>query len=269
MDNTEEIERTITRMIENGITPMQEEDYEKALVITEELREMPFYQNTTSISLEDAIETSYEYMIQYPNLKDHILTVQEIPFFPFIKEGEIEEMYYQTWIDPESLEVKLLYIPKNLNKQSPVYLAHEIHHILKDTNKEEYKDKLKYADVIPLFFELLIGEENKEIVSNRLFMLNLYKDIIKDHLNRDNNPLQDLYDSSISQYYLSTYYAILLLEEYEKHPKKILEEISSVLRKESTTKELLTKNHIINSNNKELVREKMKIYTDKKSYPIG
>ena len=133
--------------------------------------------------------------------------------------------------------------------------------MLKDTNKEEYKTKLRYADVLPLFFELLVGEEKKEIITNRLYMLNTRKEIIEEHINRkDNNPFKELIDSNVSQYYLSFYYAILLLEEYHKNPKKVLEDISLILKHQSTTEKYLQENNLTNSNHKEFVKERMKSF---------
>ena len=259
---SEDIIASVIRMRENGITPMEEEDYEKALIVTRELKDVPFYQNSNHIEIEEAIERSLDYMKRYPNIKDKLNLFEEVDVYPFIKEDDYEELYYQTTIDPITFKAKKLFMPLFPNEQSPIYIAHEIHHILKDTNKEEYKGKLKYADVLPLLFECLVGEEKREIITNRIYMLNSRKEVIENHIkNKNKNPLQDLLDSNLSQYYLSFYYAILLLERYHKQPERMLEKVSSVLRHESTTEQLLQDENLIHTNQNELVKEKMKYYT--------
>ncbi|MBQ3307501.1 MAG: hypothetical protein IJG68_04840 [Bacilli bacterium] len=251
----------LIRMKQNGISPMEDDDYEKASIIAKELTEYSFYQDITPIEIEDAMILSKEYMKQYPNIEEELDFLEEIKIRPFIVQNDYEEMYYNTTINPKTFKIETLQIPLNTNRQSPIYIAHEIHHMLKDTNKEEYKTKLRYADVLPLFFELLVGEEKKEIITNRLYMLNTRKEIIEEHINRkDNNPFKELIDSNVSQYYLSFYYAILLLEEYHKNPKKVLEDISLILKHQSTTEKYLQENNLTNSNHKEFVKERMKSF---------
>lgn len=251
------------RMKNNGITPMNDEDYQKAFIVTQELEDVSFHQDFNLISMEEAMQLSGEYMRKYPNLEEELGLLEGIMIYPFIIDDDYEELYYYTTINPKTFEVETLHIPLNTNEQSPIYIAHEIHHMLKDTNKEEYKNKLKYADVLPLFFELLIGEEEKkEVITNRLYMLNTRKEVIEEHINRkEQNPFRELMDSSVSEYYLSFYYAILLLEEYYKDPNKVLGDISRILKHQSTTEKYLQENNLIDSKHKPLVKEKMKYYT--------
>ena len=264
-DNVAKATSILIRMQNNGVSPMDEEDYRKALIITQELDDYNFHQDLNPISMEEAMYLAGQYMRRYPNIEEELGLLDGIMIFPFIIDDDYEELYYNVAIDPNTFEIERLQISLNTNKQSPIYIAHEIHHMLKDTNKDEYKNKLKYADVLPLFFELLVGEEEKkEIITNRLYMLNLRKEIIEEHLNREKeNIFKDIIDSTTSQYYLSFYYAILLLEEYHKDPKKVLDNISRILKHQNTTENYLKENKLMDSDYKELVKEKMKIYSKK------
>ena len=104
----------------------------------------------------------------------------------------------------------LITIPQTVDYISDVYLGHEFHHVLKDTNPEESKIKYRFSEVIPMFYELVRADREaieivkKEIINRRIALLQFDLMAIK------NNPLE--YEKKLDKglkYYNSFYYSLL------------------------------------------------------------
>lgn len=129
-----------------------------------------------------------------------------------------------------------LVIPRVVDNLSHIFLGHEFHHLLKDINPEERKLRDRFAEVIPLFFELVnvdnekVEEIKSEIIKRRLALL--VSD--KEALFQENCSI----DRCV-QYFNSFYYALCLRSVYRENPEKVLMLVSKVLNHVINTQELL------------------------------
>lgn len=152
-------------------------------------------------------------------------------------------IYYSSFIGEQFPEG--IYIPKQLDTLSHVFIGHEVMHVLKEGhNKEEWHFLLVYSEVIPMFYELIQAEKSRyrsEIIKWRLNKLkemyqNAYHPSVTHTLDKDN---LKLYQMPENMYFLSFYYTLMLYSIYRESPKDILILVEKVLQKEMTTKELL------------------------------
>lgn len=134
----------------------------------------------------------------------------------------------------------LITIPQTVDYISDVYLGHEFHHVLKDTNPEESKIKYRFSEVIPMFYELVRADREaieivkKEIINRRIALLQFDLMAIK------NNPLE--YEKKLDKglkYYNSFYYSLLLFRLYKENPRQVLALVSKVLKQELSTLDML------------------------------
>jgi hypothetical protein len=144
-----------------------------------------------------------------------------------------------------SLVLDIFKVPYVFDRESPIFLGHEYHHALKDTNKEEYNLMMRYADVIPIFYELVTADSKpKDIKANllraRINMLNLdkrkyrlYRELPRGYI------VVDFKTSKSGQYLNSYYYALALFRVYKEKPGIVLGLVSKVLKHEITTIEML------------------------------
>lgn len=139
--------------------------------------------------------------------------------------------------------------PSSHNMIDTVTAPHEFVHFLKDTNIFEYRDYY-LVEVLPIFIELLCFEKERpfalELLKDRVNWLKdaylyylefyeydrLYSKNEKNHVNK--------YIKSLHGAYLNGfYYAVLLLREYRKNPKRVLEFVNKVLYHDCTTLDLI------------------------------
>lgn len=148
---------------------------------------------------------------------------------------------------------ELLVVPKKLNSLSYIYIAHELLHLLKDSNNNEYKNLYLYSEVLPIFEEMKLGlnEKNKRKARYAIYerIANL-KDITKrlnetDNIVIEGDYLKEYFNLSGNVYYLSYYYSVLLLDLYDKYKNDINIDISKVLLSEQTTKDILEKYELL------------------------
>ncbi len=158
--------------------------------------------------------------------------------------------YIKTDIDhPYVFDVKFLpyanltpaiSLPRTVDYISDVYLAHEFHHVLKDTNPKESKTKYRFSEVIPMFYELVRADKEeinlvrREILNRRIALLQF------DLLEYRRNPSR--YSNKLDKglkYYNSFYYALAMFRAYKDNPKQVLTLVSRVLKQEISTLDLL------------------------------
>ena len=137
-------------------------------------------------------------------------------------------------INPDTGIVKSgIIVPRIVDDSSYVFLGHEIHHALKDSNPDERKLRDRFAEVIPMFYELVSADfESSEKIKNKIIdarMILLYLD--RDKCN-SNAP-------RCMQYYNSLYYALCLYSKYKENPKHVLMLVSKVLTHVIDTERLL------------------------------
>lgn len=143
-----------------------------------------------------------------------------------------------------------LFIKSEANILSHVSLGHEIIHLLKESSFSEYKNFLRYSEVLPILYEFIQTKYKSKNMKNNIFI---------SRLNRLSNTYNNLYNSSkeISQffeshpdkyeyykmpgnvYFISFYYALILYSIYKNEPKEVLFQMRNVLLHEMTTEELL------------------------------
>lgn len=138
-------------------------------------------------------------------------------------------------------------------------LCHEHIHALKDTNYYECIDTLR--EVLPLFYELIVFDPDDklsvEMIRVRMSWLlsnrneyNIYNNLMKNKILMPglSNTFEDcfarggLYDYfrlKVGMYLSGFYYAMILYNLFKETPKKILDLVSKVLRKEITTFDML------------------------------
>ena len=141
--------------------------------------------------------------------------------------------------------------PKKFDGISPMWLAHEHIHALKETRHREYVDAQVLGDVIPMFLELLIADrENSEkasiLMKERLFLLkqeSLQTQRVRQEIFRNDveDDLYKVFATSSMQYLNSYYYSILLYDLYRKNSRVVLTHIRSVLDGKETTRQMLQK----------------------------
>lgn len=251
----QEIIDSLVRMIRQNVTPMSDEEFHNCEVVLSPLSEdMYLIEGTGQKSFKEVQEEAIDLLDRY-DLKS---AYQELHGLPIRQEED--SLYspivqYTTFMDTQSdtglYSVQKLVVPTSFDSLSPYYLAHEYHHILKEKNPMEYSNKLRYADVIPQFFELIAGEsiqDQKDLIHNRLAMMHASRDFIKEHNDRNNrNYLFDLLDSKNCQYLNSFYYSTLLYDYFQDHPYEVLYRIRMVLNREMTTYQMLDTLHFFDS----------------------
>ena len=252
MEVNKDITDTIERMIHHGVRPMNSKDYEKVMVVANQLDD---FQSLQVGDVPLSYHEMYAMTLEDMNIYDDFSLVFDLyTKMDPIHTNSIRELYpsskildFGSCIRPDSrgkFHVICLKVPQNFDNISHVYLTHEAHHIMKDTNPKEYSDMLLYADVIPQFFELVVADNRKEqesaIIHNRVNMLSLSKHDIDQHFDRKKtNLLSEMIDSKKCQYFHSFYYAVLLYSAYLENPKKVLKLVKKVLKHDMTTSEIL------------------------------
>ena len=254
METKKDITDTIERMIHHGVRPMNQDDYKKVMVVKDQLDdftsllvgEVPLSYNEiyAMVLMDMGVYDDFQLVADLYNKMDQVHTNSLSALYPSSKILDFSSCIRPN--DEGEFQVTSLKIPQNFDNMSHVYLAHEAHHIMKDTNPREYADMLIYADVIPQFFELVIADHSKDqesaIIQNRLNLLSLTKHEIDKHFDRDKTSLlSDMIDSKKCQYYHSFYYAVLLYSEYLAKPEKVLKYVKKVLTHDMTTRGLLTR----------------------------
>ena len=115
------------------------------------------------------------------------------------------------------------------------FLGHEFHHVLKDRNPEESRLKYRTAEVLPIFYELIMTDKEKiEILKKEILRRRM------DLLILDKKGFDETYNKPKSlQYFNSFYYALALYNQYKETPEKVLKGVSEVLNQNMTTEDLL------------------------------
>ena len=166
--------------------------------------------------------------------------------FTFVTNITYEVDHKTNKVIKESGNVNNIKTPIVFDEVSPMWLAHEHIHNLKELNYEEYKDGQIFGDVIPMFLELVIaGQESKDkssaFIMNRLYLLKneVYELLHVKKLIPENNPLYKTLESSYLQYLNSFYYSLQLYELYKTKREETLDKIREVLDGEKTTRNIL------------------------------
>lgn len=259
-----EIIDTFERMIYHHVEPMNEEEYRHAFFVAEKLDSIPVVEGDISSLEEVKNELIRSFMIYGCLIQEKAFRLLQT--VTMIQKDCSTISCFQTHIDTRSEHFKTSSIttPKTYTTLSSYYLCHEIHHALKDTHKKEYQYMLRYADVIPMFYEFVSGKDKSiknQLIKNRLSLLEQCKTHLEIKRNRvDKNLLWDFVDSKNAQYFNSFYYAILLYQTYLNHPKEVLQDISSVLLGELTTYQLLEKYGLFQKNYDTSVEEGIKVF---------
>ena len=213
------------------------------------------------ITLEQALHDSYLYLsvIGESYVEKAFYTERGIPVLN-INDGFYD--YYTTIAKSlskanEPFFLHSIKIPKQLDELSPLMIAHEHIHCLKDTYKEENKESYTYGEVIPMFLELQLSNIidpncRQSLIANRLFNLkNNYnlscrnEEIIFGKSKSSN--LYPYFTTDQMRYLHSYYYSLLLYERYLEDREGVLSGVRDVLDGKITTKEMLSELGLIGS----------------------
>ena len=149
-------------------------------------------------------------------------------------------------IDKNSGNIDHMKTPVIFDEVSPMWLAHEHIHGLKELNYNEYTDGQILGDVIPMFLELVIADKEDKIkekayIKNRIFLLkNEAKGIqaVKEAL-YTHKDLYRVWVTSSMQYLNSFYYSLQLYDLYQEDNETVIKQIKEVLDGNKTTRDML------------------------------
>lgn len=254
MSKYDEIERVINRMISNGVIPMDGNDFDICHFISDYIDNVPLtIYDDDNINIKKIYGDSLNSFSIY-NDRELLLRIHNL-----LKEAKIyidgnckgpKITRFRSMIDTTNktcdghFKLKGIIVPNKFSNLASIYFGHEIVHSLKDTNPEEYKYMLKYADVIPMFYELVEADKydevsKKAIINNRLALLNsIKKELSYDDFYSDNF-IKKIICSKKYQYLNSFYYSLLLYRLYKINPKEVLESVKLVLNGSITTYDLI------------------------------
>lgn len=254
MSKYDEIERVVNRMISNGVIPMSEYDFDVCHFVSDYIDNVlltVYDENDININIlyRDSLNSftifdDMELLLRVHNLLkdtkiylDRNLCNTKITSF----RSSIDTI---NRTDDGNFKVKSITVPSKYNDLASIYFGHEIIHSLKDTNPSEYQYMLKYADVIPMFYELIESDKyddisKKAIINNRLALLNSIKKEMRDDDFYSDNYIKKIICSKKCQYLNSFYYSILLYKIYKSNPKYILDLVKLVLNGKITTYNLI------------------------------
>lgn len=241
----QEIISFFTRIEERGIMPMTDVEYDHSLLVSSFLNDdLTPTVGSSSLSFGEFKSRALDLLSIYDESSFHDF----LSSIPIVCKEDDSILRFNTTImtsqnSASFYPVEKFDCPKNQFHLSPYYLAHEFHHALKDSSKNEYVYMLRYADVIPQFFELIAGtnvDDQKALIKNRFAFLQESKKMLSQKNNREHsNLLLNTIDSKNCQYLNCFYYSVLLYELFQDSPKLVLSQIQRVLKKEITTYDLL------------------------------
>lgn len=256
MSKTNDIKSVIERMIQNGVIPMDEADYDRCMFTGDLLDDIPFtIYNEKEININELYENTLNSFTMY-NDKDLLTRLSDLlKSIKIYKDNGfhgIKIYNFRTLLDTINkkdngfFNVKGIVIPGRYNGLAHIYFGHEAHHVLKDTNPKEYMFMLQLADVIPIFFELVQADQYNEegknaIINNRFALLKGLSNELKVDKTDNDNYLQNAVKSKKYQYLNSFYYSVLLYRLYKDNPQYILGLVKKVLSGEITTYDLINK----------------------------
>ncbi len=219
------------------IDKMKDEDIDRAFFILEKIPndyDECFYIHPTN-DIGSNIEKSIDNFNLYKSdslIK--LITNQAKHEILYQEQEEVPNGFNTLFVNYHNERIKPVIIyPKVLDDVSYVFIGHEYHHVLKDSHKSERRIRNRFSEVIPMFYEFMCAEEekdeeiSKEILNRRLNFLTL-----------DKNNLDINYEDRL-QYFNSYYYALCLYNRYKKDKILILRLITRVLMCEINTLELL------------------------------
>lgn len=136
-------------------------------------------------------------------------------------------------------------VPIIMDSTASVMFGHELIHLVKETNYEEYVDAYVYSDVIPLLFEMIKMydvDSPRVLLAERMQLLLTDKknfDEVTASINGEFNEYQRYIQSRAGEYLNSYYYALILFNMYKSNPREILDYIRLVLNHKITTRGML------------------------------
>ena len=269
------VEEIVNRMINNGVIPMNEYYYDICNFICDNLDEtfLKIY-DEKDINVQKLYNDTLESFAMYGDkrlLVNLYKTLHSAKIIINTDDSDSTKIsQFKSSIDTTHKNANGMFsargimIPKRYNDLARVYFGHEAHHILKDVNPREYRYMLKYADVIPMFYELVESDKfddtsKKAIINNRLALLYNIKNEMNNRDLYDDNYVRKIINSKKFQYLNSFYYSVILYRMYKINPHHILNLVKMVLNGEITTCDLINKLGINNRCLDYEVKEEIKV----------
>ncbi|MBQ9019015.1 MAG: hypothetical protein IJ097_01720 [Bacilli bacterium] len=226
---------TLTEFFNSKIDDIEQSDIENAYFMRSLIGDEDYAINKVEkVSVMESVVRSLSTFDIYKSIplnKEISVMKKKIAYMPY---GDVSFCFGTQMLvgDDEEIIPTIIY-PRELDKASYVFLGHEFHHALKDLNYSERKIRDRFAEVIPMFYEMICANEetdenvSKEIFKRRLILLN------GDKAEETDDIIGQL------QYFNSYYYALALFNRYEEDKLLILRLISRVLVGEISTLDLL------------------------------
>ena len=153
-------------------------------------------------------------------------------------------------------------ITEHVYEEDRIFLGHELVHVNKELNLDEYRLFLTYSDVIPMLYEFVVMRDKAyEVINNRFALLKTetkrYNDVTKHMKSGKDKDLYKVLQSRAGQYLNSFYYAVVLYKMYKNDSKMILDYMKRVMKCEMTTLDMLKDLGIHLVDNHEYYNEQM------------
>ena len=249
----EKTEKYFSKMMDNGIYPMNSTEYDTCFFICSFLdKHVVENDSFNTVNIDNLYKSALDSFLIYDDNEilekiDRIFQTSKVVYY---------DSYESTITDFKSIinhkktnqngnyVAEKITIPDKFNSLASVYFEHELHHILKDVYPNEYKLMLRYADVIPMFYELIKAENTddltcKTIINNRIALLYEIKNDFTNSNLYANSIIFTFLNSKKYQYLNSFYYSLLLYKYYKESPEEILKLVSYVLKGKITTLDLI------------------------------
>lgn len=146
---------------------------------------------------------------------------------------------------------RYIIVPEKFTPASPIFLSHEVSHVLKERNPKECKNIYTTQEVIPMLLELILAFSDKDkmifrnLLDDRMALLSKEAEnyfMLKIINERMDDTMYQAIQTAIlmSAVYLNSfYYSLGLFQVYLSYPSFIKELIAAVLNLEMTTDEMI------------------------------
>lgn len=138
---------------------------------------------------------------------------------------------------------------------------------LKGTNYDEFKQSLRFGDVLPLLFEMIMLENKNSSIRNYILFnrmcflnedINFYHKLNEINVNEGEEDIHRLLMSNATSHLIGMYYALILYDIYKSNPILILNGMKRVLMHEITTSQLLESLGVLDNRNDEVFNKELK-----------
>ena len=238
--------------------PLSQSDIERSIIIADEFiskyteRNLDSSQSVAFGSVLQGAATVFYNLGMHTTAKKAVSILQQVQYQDNKSYDEENLTVQSMMVRTGALVSKKPYyveVPRVFNSSSVHFMAHEIVHMLKESNPNECKGIYTDLEVIPILLELISAHkmrDNNVFKKRELLMLDIAKTFNKLHEDRTNNRIsQDdmiAFNACYRQnilYLNSFYYSLRLFSMYLDAPQYVLGIIDDVLNHRLTTRDVI------------------------------